>query len=245
MKTLLTLLAIVVSISVMSQDLQKYLTETKEMVRQKKFQEANERYAWFHNHSLEVNPAMAGVRLSFAISYWKSLADIFPPAMASMIEMRDRKARHLLDSNGSSNLFADIAALNRSFGEEHKTIEVFEKIEKSDRNKAKRCWPYAKGALFNAKRYDIIRNFVGNPLHEFNVIKAQREIAVKALLGKKPDNMRLQDFADNHFVEKSLDLIEFALAVDDIPSAKSIKTEAGKIVKDNRLRDVKLTKGKT
>lgn len=244
MKKTLSLLAILISISAMAQDMQQYLAATKQMVREKKFQEANERYAWFHNHSLEASPSMAGVRLSFALSYWKSLADIYPPAMIAMLDMRDKKTRQLLDSSGSSNLFADVAALNRTLGEEHKTIDIFERIENVDHNKAKRCWHYVKGALFNAKRYDIIRNFIGNPLHEFNAIKGQREMALKTLRSKTQGNSQLQGFADDSFVEKSLDLIKFSLAVDDVSSAEQIKKEAQKIVKDNRLRDIKLKKVK-
>lgn len=242
---MLALFALLISIKCIAQDMQKYLSETQEMVTQKKYQEANERYAWFQNHALEYDQAMIGVRLSFALSYWKSLADIYPPAMTAMKEMRDKKTTQLLDSNGSINLFADIAALNRTFNEENKTIENFEKIEKLDYDKAKTCWYYTKDALFKAKRYDIIRNYVGNPMNEFQAIKDQRNMLSKPIKGmKKEIENSHKNYIDNNFVEKTLELINFSVAVDDIESAEKIRNKAMKIVKDNRLRDIKITNKK-
>ena len=47
--------------------MQKYLSDTQEMVRKGKYKEALERFVWFHEHALEHDPAMTGVRLSFAV----------------------------------------------------------------------------------------------------------------------------------------------------------------------------------
>lgn len=33
---------------------------------------------WFHDHSLEEDPALCGVRLSFALSYWMEVAQVYP-----------------------------------------------------------------------------------------------------------------------------------------------------------------------
>ena len=140
MKSLLSLLLILISLSVTAQDMQKYLTETEEMVTQKKYQEANDRFIWFQDHSLEYDNAMTGVRLSFVLSSWKSLADIYFPAMTAMKEMRNKKTMLVLDSNASTNLFSDVAALNRTLSENDKTIKLFEAIEKLDHDKAKKCW---------------------------------------------------------------------------------------------------------
>jgi len=246
MKNLLILIALLISISSIAQDMQKYLTETKEMVQQKKYQEANERYEWFQNHALEYDAAMVGVRSSFALSYWKSLADIYPPAMAAMKEMRDKKTNQLIDSIASVKLFSDVASLNRELNEEQKTISLFEKIDSTDHNKASKCFHYAKNALFNAKRYDILRNFIGNPMNEFQEIKDERSLLFRPY--KSDDtyavNMRKR-YADNNFVEKTLRLIKFTLAVDDYESAKKIKSEAIQIVNDNRLRDIEMLKEKS
>ncbi len=118
MKRLGFLFTLLVSMSLFAQDMKKYLTETKEMVKQKKYQEANERYEWFQNHSLEFDAEIGTIRSSYALSYWKSLADIYPPAMVSMKEMRDKKTKQLFDNNASlKKIFAEVSALNRVLSE--------------------------------------------------------------------------------------------------------------------------------
>lgn len=80
MKKLLAVAIVFIAVSSRGEDMQKYLSDTQEMVRQGKNQEALERFVWFHDHALEHEPAgMYGVRLSFALSYWKALGDVYPP----------------------------------------------------------------------------------------------------------------------------------------------------------------------
>jgi len=238
MKALVILFFMVFSLSAFAQDMQKYLSETQEMVTQKKYPEALERYIWFQNHSLEYDLAMTGVRLSFALSDWKELADEYPPALTAMKEMRDTKTKAIIDSNQSTKLFSDVVALNRTLEENNKSIELFETIAKTNPDKAKSCWYWIKDALFDAKRYDLIKNFVGNPVNEFDNIKSQYDLINSMEKNNKNIGSDLKSYHDNSLVEKSLQLIQFSISINDIESAKEIRKKAMDIVKDNRLRDV-------
>lgn len=245
MKAILIATLIAISIKSFGQDMQKYLSETKEMVTQKKYKEALERYIWFQDHALEYNKAMSGVRLSFALSYWKELAEVYPPAMIALIEMRDIKTKAILDSNASIKLFADVVGLNRTLGEANKTIELFESIRQLHPDKSQYCWFYARDALFNAKRFDIIKNYIGNPINEFAVLKSQYDLMNSLQKNQnmnRPELKRpeLKLHSDNNFVKKSLELIEFSIAVNDLKSAKEIREQAMTIVSDIRLRDYKI-----
>jgi hypothetical protein len=239
-KTLLIAIFIALSITSYGQDMKKYLSDTRELVKQKEYKKALKRYIWFQDHALENDPAMVGVRLSFALSNWKSLADIYPPAMAALKEMRNNKTKEVLDDNASTKLFADVAALNRTLGEGDKTIELFENIEKEHPDKAKLCWYWIKDALFDAKRYDIIKNYIGNPVNEFTLLKSQYDLLNAVQIEQNKKRPELKVFADNNFAEKSLKLIEFSVAVDDLKSAKEIREKAMTVVTDNRLRDFKI-----
>jgi len=42
----------------------------KDLAHQGKNEEALERFLWFHDHALEHDPAMHGVRLPYALSSW-------------------------------------------------------------------------------------------------------------------------------------------------------------------------------
>lgn len=52
--------------------------------------EAAAKHLWFHEHALERDPAMSGVRLSFALHDWVELAKAYPPAKSDLLGMRDR-----------------------------------------------------------------------------------------------------------------------------------------------------------
>jgi hypothetical protein len=59
-------------------------------------EEALREYIWFHDHALELEPALYGVRLSFALAYWVELAQDYPAARTALEGIRDRTVQ----SNG-------------------------------------------------------------------------------------------------------------------------------------------------
>lgn len=102
MKRLLTTLVFVLTASliVQAEDLLKYLRDTQDLARAGEYEEAAERYLWFHNHVLEHEPAMNGVRLSSALMSWKELGDVYPPALASIKKVRNEKTDILVQKMG-------------------------------------------------------------------------------------------------------------------------------------------------
>ncbi len=72
-----------------------YNQNTRQMVKKGEFAEALNRYRWAFEHILEYVPSYSSVRVSFLLSYWKELADQYPPALAEMIRTRDEKTAYL------------------------------------------------------------------------------------------------------------------------------------------------------
>ncbi len=237
MKQLLLISLFLWSLSVSGQSMHQYLIDTKEMVKAGKYQEALERHIWFHEHAVEKEPAMVGVRGSFALADWKALATVYPPALTELRATRDRAVNQIKSDGGNPRLFADVKALNRTLGEPDKTIEVFEMLTTKYPESARSSWHYAKDEIFTAKRYDIARKFVGNPVREYTMLVSN--YSRDTTLAKRLPAGREQFVAvsENRFVEKSLQLIDFALASDDLSGAKEIQLAAMKVVKDYRLRD--------
>jgi hypothetical protein len=220
-------------------DMQKYLRDAMEMVRQGKYKEALDAYIWFHEHALEYNQGMSGVRLSFALSYWRSLADVYPPAMAALLELRDRKTKLILENEGHQNLFQDVTAINRTLGDNPKTINLFQTIAQAHPDVAKEDWRNIRSILFAAKRYDIIRDYVSNPMTEFSAIRVSYDRLIES--SKDPrmaaSAASIKRISENNLAEQSIQLIQFALYINDIKSAKEIQQVAMSIVEDYRLRD--------
>jgi len=214
------------------------------MVRQGKHKEALERFVWFHDHALEHDPAMYGVRLSFALSYWKALGDIYPPAKQALIETRDRKTHQIKKSDGNAALFHDVASLNKTLGEESKTIELFEYLDKENPTLAKQCWNVAKDDVISAKRFDLVRKYLGNPVREFTRVKAMYDQNTTLYDNPQIGGAHFKAYCEDHFVEESLRLIEVAVALGDQRAAKEIQKKALAVVDDYRLRDAITTEKK-
>jgi hypothetical protein len=237
MKALFAGFLAMLALSAKADDMQKYLADTQEMVRQGKHQEALDRFIWFHGHALEHDPAMGGVRLSFALMYWKSLGDVFPPATTAMVELRDRTTQNVTDKQGTFAQFHDVMALNRTLAEDSKTVDLFQTLDQTQPDLARQCWIVAKDAVIKAKRYDLVRKYFGNPARDFVRIKAMYDLNTKLYDKPNVGGPPFKAYNDNHFVEESLQLIEVALALDNPKAAKEVQEKALAVVDDQRLRD--------
>lgn len=220
----------------LAEDMQKYLRDTQVLVRKGEHEKALDRFLWFHDHALEHAPSMSGVRLSFALSYWKQLGDVYPPALTALKKTRDDKTTLLAQGNSNSNLFHDVMALNRTLGDDGKTVELFRMLDQDHKDLAKQCWVFAKAAIIKAKAYDLARKYIGDPVREFGKVKELYDMK-KAMYGRKNFGDHFKAFNEDNFVEETLRLIDVAIALDNAKAAREIQAKALVILDDHRLRD--------
>ena len=222
-------------------DMQAYLNQTRKLVRQRHYKEALERFLWFDEHALEHDSGMSGVRLSFALSGWKKLGDVYPPAKQAMVDMRNRKARQLKEGQGGPKLFSDVAALNRTLGENARTVELFREIDGGNSDLASRCWWYVRKAVFREKQYDIAAKFIPSPLEDYDREKTRYDenvaMAKDKNKGPRIGGPHFQKWNDKHFADQCLQLIELATYMGDKKTAQEIRRRAAKVVDDPRLRE--------
>src|SRR5687767_3976644 len=81
------------------------LREAQADAREKKFEQALAKHVWYHRNALKHQPAQSGVRLSFALSYWKGLADAYQPAFAKLIEVRDEAVVNAIEGKDARQSF--------------------------------------------------------------------------------------------------------------------------------------------
>lgn len=217
--------------------MQKYLSDTREMVINGSYEEALKRTIWFHNHALEHEPAMYGVRLSFALSDWMELGEVYLPAKLALIATRDTKEKLLIAKEGDYHLFHDVVALNRVLGEDDKTIGLFEMLDKAEPEKAIEYWVIAKEAFISAKRYDFVRKYKVDFDLEFSRIKHIYELDVTNYDKPQFARKEFKEFNENLFLDDSLKLIEVALAINDTKTAIEVQQKALAILDDERLRN--------
>lgn len=230
-------LIMVASLPAHAEDMQKYLRDTQTLVREGKHKEALDRFLWFHDHALEHAPSMYGVRLSFALMYWKQLGDVYPPALTAIKKTRDDKTAILKEEKGNRTLFHDVTALNRTLDENDRTVDLFQQLDENQKELASECWDIAKDAIIAAKRYDLARKYIGSFVKAFTKVKAMYDENTTLYDNPQMGGDRFKAYNENHLVEESLQLIEVALALDDTKSATEIQQKALAILDDHRLRD--------
>src|SRR5262245_16874293 len=123
------------------------LHEAADLAGQGRYEEALARHLWFHHHALEVEEALYGVRLSYALSDWVELGMVYPPALQELRAVRDAKERALSEGAGSRELFHDVVAINDHLGEAARTVELFRLMDRDFRELASECYRVAEPAL--------------------------------------------------------------------------------------------------
>ena len=221
-----------------AEDMLQYLRDTEEMIRHGKHKEALERLVWFHEHAIEHDRGISGVRLSSALRLWKELGDDYRPAMQALIETRDRKTSQFQTESGSSSVFQDVAALNRTLGDRDKTVKLFQLIHEQHPLLARQCWIFAKDDVLSAGRYDLAHYYLDNPVRDFLRIKAFYDLRNAGFYGNDaPSSIRGREMNDEHFVEQTLMLIRVSIALGEKGAAKEIQRRALDVIDDQRLRD--------
>lgn len=219
--------------------MREYLSTTRDIQAKGNYPEALKRYVWYHEHALEHDRSVYATRLSFALYYWKSLADIYPPALKAFKEMRDQKTKMLVDNDGSRELstdrelFDDVTALNKHLGDTSKNVALFKFLFISQRKLADQCWIAIKEDLFATSEFAILRNYIHDPLEEFYVIKRNYLDDIKYLRITK-DTELLQSVSDD-FVKNCMLLMKFSVTYFDKNTAITIQRKALEIVDDPAL----------
>jgi hypothetical protein len=120
-------------------------------------------FLWYHHHALEENPAQYGVRRSFALSYWKELADVYPQALQAMEDERDRCAQALLDGAADIEAFRDVEAINSKLGVTALTHQLYVKLTAVRPELARQCARQALPAVVEAEDYQLASELLGDP----------------------------------------------------------------------------------
>ncbi len=218
-------------------DLQQYLVETDHLIRIAKYEEALERCIWFHDHALEHDPNMVGVRASFALLSWSNLASKYPPARKAMIDRRNQATKELLDGKGGVMLFLDAVALNRELKENDKTVELFEALDQKHPDLAKETFFLASEILFDAKKLDLIRKHLGPLDQAFETIRKRYDEDYEKLAADWENSGRARDFLKADFERQVLRLIKYAVALGESENARQIQTRAIEVLDRESIRN--------
>jgi hypothetical protein len=147
---------------------QDVLRQARQLVKSQQYAAALEKYIWFHDHALDADRSLAGVRLSYAILEWVDLGEVYPPARRALESVRDAKAESLMQGTYHARLFHDVAAINRALGQVERTRDLFKTIAGVDRGVAEKCFHIALESLVHTKEFGLARSFMPDPRKEID-----------------------------------------------------------------------------
>jgi hypothetical protein len=139
------------------------LREAEADARSGGLEDALAKLVWFHANALRFHEELYGVRLTLALSAWKSLADAHPPALLALRRARD-EAREAFaaetDLERARRAFHDYEAINRKLGQERETAAAFAELDAARPAVAARVFDIAQSALIAGRRYGLYARYV-------------------------------------------------------------------------------------
>ncbi|HKO88583.1 MAG TPA: hypothetical protein VJU83_08705, partial [Burkholderiales bacterium] len=165
---------------------QKRLQAAREATQQGRYDEALQEFIWFHEHALEHQPWLYGLRLSFALGYWIELANLYPPAREALEAMRDRKTTALLRGEGKRPLFHDVVAINRVLARPDLTHALIVRLEADYPDLAHECVALALPAIVATGDYALAYRHIPDPTAALKKEGAQLNESIAALEAEAP-----------------------------------------------------------
>jgi hypothetical protein len=215
------------------QDMQEYLEKSRQMMAEGDPAEALKRFQWFHDNALKHDSGMTGVRLSFALGYWRELADKYEPARVALEDLRADTYRQVLKKNpkypGGWGAFHDLTSLDSTLDSTTMTVAAFEHWLGKDPESAKSAWRICKNAVIHHKRLDLIKRLLPHPSEEFRETKMMHDQLIDPsmsfLMSKSMRDM-MKEEARKTFIADTVMLVEISLAQGDRAGAEKIVKEA-------------------
>jgi hypothetical protein len=101
----------------------------KNLLREKRYEEATDEFVWLWNNVERVDPSMSGVRVSFMAGEIERLVAEYPPARQRFAELRDQAAAATDANPTAADPRTDWAVLNKVLGDDDRTIAWFDKAK--------------------------------------------------------------------------------------------------------------------
>jgi len=211
------------------------LRQARQLVKSQQYAEALQKYIWFHDHALDTDRSLVGVRLSHAISEWVDLGEVYPPARRALESVRDAKAESLKQGTNDASLFHDVASINRALGQVERTRDLFKTMAGADRGVAEKCFRFALESLVHTKEFGLARSFLPDPRKEIDQFAIPLNLPRRPTASVSPE--MLQETLVKIYVKKVSQILQVFIGVGEEDVCSHLRHYALECVPDTQLRD--------
>ncbi len=146
-------------------DPNKIYDEATNDTRSGRYEDALAKFLWFHQNALKLEPSLAGVRLSFALSHWNDLGKVYLPAAEKLRATRDEAGKMFRESAGYRQAFLDFESISGELNENNKTIELFIWLDANKPSVATNIFDLALSVLVEAKNIIFVASILSRIPH--------------------------------------------------------------------------------
>jgi hypothetical protein len=204
-------------------DPQKILTEADEDTGARQYTNALAKYVWFYQNALKYDPAMRGVRVSFALSSWERLGEVYPPALDKLKAVRDEAEAKVRQGNDVEAAFEDFVAINGTLKDDDRTSQFFAWLDANRPELAKEAFDRTQNwllpALIEVKQYQLCSKYI-DPKSSFDEILRLYRTTTKHATESKDSS--LKNFEDKYFINRTTMLIAVLTVTDRKGDAQQI-----------------------
>lgn len=217
-------------------DPQAILQEAHADTQNARYDVALAKHLWFHENALALQPSLSGVRLSFALSYWLELGESYPPALATMKQIRDETEERIRDEDQVRVRFRDFhefAALNQTLREEQRTAAIFQWLAETNEQDARRMYGVAQPALIKQKAYELCGKYL-DPERDLTRIGENYKSGLKLADARFGEQHR--EFTEKKFLNAATTLVALLVQNDRKAEAEEVAKTAKTLAKDAELQ---------
>jgi hypothetical protein len=230
MRYLLLAIALLLPVSVHAEwvipehpDPDKIYDEAKEDKKSQRYDLALEKHIWFHQNALKYRRSLYGVRLSFALSHWLDLSEVYPPALLKLKEVRDQANYNVKNGMNASAFFHDFESINEKLGDSEQTVDLFKWLDSNQPEVAKNIYRLAQPVLVDAEEYKLCGKYLDSSVQYKRMVKYFRW---GKTIEKEENNPQLNGFADRKFIYDSSVLVALLVLNDQYQEAENIAEKA-------------------
>ena len=207
------------------------LDDARKYVQTGEYARALERHEWFHENALRIRPSYRGVRLSFALSYWKELGEKYPPAIASLKSIRDAGASAILAGSDSRDVFIDVVSINRTLGDDALSISLFKNLEVKNPQLAKKVFDRVEDVLLDHRENEVFSRYSGDLVAFLNKkIKLRQAVLKGASNGRNSGYDFLVANLNDRLTATTSRLVDIAKASGDQSTAATLLQKTSDVI---------------
>jgi hypothetical protein len=202
-----------------------------------RYEDALRDYIWFHEHALEHEPSLYGVRLSFALWYWIELANEYPEARIALKRVRDEKTARLLNGDTNRDLFHDVESINDRLENEEATYELFATLEKAKPDFAAVCADLAMPAIVKAEDFAMALRYTPSPGDTLSSYSEALNRDIEELERQPPSKAPRLEAYVQIYVRRVYLLLKILRGNNQNSEADALRVRALELVKSPSARD--------